>query len=117
MLSPRNQIFLFKIFILPTIFAPILLLPFGLLFSGCPQLLLTLAKQLASECPTDRRHTSLLSCDLKQEKVDHQLQQRHETSLSLTDRAIKTDACFASSQNTNRKLKIWNLEKPSPIFI
>jgi hypothetical protein len=49
----------------------------------------------------DRRQTSLLSCDLKQEKVEHQLQVRHETSLSLTDRTIKTDACFASSQNTN----------------
>jgi hypothetical protein len=52
MLSPGNQIFLFKIFILPTIFAPILRLALGLLFSGCPQVLLTLAKQLVGESPT-----------------------------------------------------------------
>jgi len=40
-----------------------------------------------------------LSCDLKQEKVEHQLQQRHETSLSLTDRAIKTQTELLEFRN------------------
>jgi hypothetical protein len=42
-----------------------------------------------------------MSWDLKQEKGEHQLQPRHETNLPVPDRAINTDARFASSQNTN----------------
>jgi len=54
----RNQVFFFKTFILPTIYAFILLLHLGLLFSGFPQHLLTLATHLANECPTDDRQVS-----------------------------------------------------------
>lgn len=59
MLSARNQVFLFQTFILPLLFAPILLLPLGPLFSDCPQHPLTLAMHLVIECPTDDRQIAL----------------------------------------------------------
>jgi len=49
----RNQAFMFKMFILQTVFALILLLHLGLLFLGYPQNPLTIATHLANECPTD----------------------------------------------------------------
>jgi hypothetical protein len=49
----------------------------------------------------DGRQTNRMSRDLKQENIEHLLQQCHDTRLSETDRAIKTEACFASSQITN----------------